>query len=130
MGRFRIDGTSKPGIIIFQLEGALSPQEMREYVAACKRTIEALHGAQFRSFVDIRVMLPLSPESTSILQEVKEHAAAQPNFQGSAVLVASSLIAMQHRRTSIASGVMETELISDDEAACWEHLRRVRRHPP
>ena len=34
---------------------------------------------------------------------------------------------MQHRRTSIAGGVMETELISTDEAALWEHLAALPR---
>ena len=65
----------------------------------------------------------------ALFETAKQHSASKPNFQGSAVLVSSQVVAMQHRRTSSAGGVLETELISDDEAACWEHLRRVRREP-
>jgi len=43
------------------------------------------------------------------------------------VLVASALIAMQHRRTSMDGGVMSTELISQDIRALEQHLRTVYR---
>jgi hypothetical protein len=63
------------------------------------------------------------------MEEAKKYSASRPNFRGSAVLVASATIAMQHRRTSIGGGVMDTELISDDEAELRAHLARVhRRH--
>jgi hypothetical protein len=62
------------------------------------------------------------------MEGAKAYSASLPNFQGSAVLVTSQVIAMQHRRTSTDSGVMDTELISDDEEACREHLRRVQRN--
>jgi hypothetical protein len=37
------------------------------------------------------------------------------------------MVAEQHRRTSTSSGVVETELISSDERALWEHLGKVFR---
>jgi hypothetical protein len=63
------------------------------------------------------------------MERAKEYSASRPNFQGSAVLIASSVVAMQHRRTSASGGVLDTELISDDEAACWQHLAHITRAP-
>jgi hypothetical protein len=34
---------------------------------------------------------------------------------------------MQHRRTSQSSGILDSTLMSDDEAACWAHLAKVKR---
>ena len=59
----------------------------------------------------------------------KAYSAAHANFQGSAVLVASTIVAMQHRRTSASGGVIDTELISAEEATCWEHLAKITRQP-
>ena len=100
---------------------------MTSFVAAHNAAIEGFRGAPYRVFCDLREMLPLSPEAAAGFQAAKAFSSVQPNFQGSAVLVASSVVAMQHRRTSIEGGVMDTERISDDEAVCWDHLRRVAR---
>ncbi|MDB4976669.1 MAG: hypothetical protein JWN48_5010 [Myxococcaceae bacterium] len=127
MGHFRVDASSKSGVIILELHGALSVEEVQQLVAEYTVAVEALRGAPYRVFGDLRNMLPLSPEAASAYQSAKAASALQPNFQGSAVLVASSVVAMQHRRTSIEGGVSETELISSDEAACWDFLRRVQR---
>jgi hypothetical protein len=129
MGQFKVDSASKPGVLQLTLEGALSLDEMKEFVALHNRSIESFNGATYRVFCDLRHMMPLSPEAAALLQTAKQFSASQPSFQGSAVLVASSVVAMQHRRTSIEGGVMSTELITDDEAACWEHLRRTQRMP-
>jgi hypothetical protein len=112
---------------MLEIEGVLSDEEVRAFVLEHNAAIDALRGAAYRVFCNLRNMLPLSPEGSHQFLLAKQYSAAHPNFEGSAVLVASSVIAMQHRRTSLESGVMESELISDDEAACWEHLRRVRR---
>ncbi|MDB4988178.1 MAG: hypothetical protein JWN04_3356 [Myxococcaceae bacterium] len=127
MGEFKVDAHGQPGIVALELRGQLTGDEMRAFVVAHNQAIESLRGAPYRVFCDLRAMLPLSPEASQFLHEAKSFSAAQPNFQGSAVLTASSLVAMQHRRTSVETGIMETELISDNEAACWDYLRRIQR---
>lgn len=128
MGHWNIDGDSSPNVLRVKLSGSLSMEQVAEFVRAHNLAVDALGAANYRVFVDLRELLPLSPEAAQILEEAKAHSASKPNFQGSAVLVQSSLIAMQHRRTSNSSGVLDTELISDDEQACWEHLRKVTRN--
>ena len=108
MGSWTLDTKSRPGIFAIRLEGNFSPSDMRV-------------------FVDIRALQPLSPECTALMEKAKQHSAGRPNFQGSAVLASSSVVAMQHRRTSTSGGVMDTELISDSEEACWQHLASVTR---
>lgn len=110
-----------------RVEGVISEPEMRELVAAHNSAIDAFGAKEYRVFVDIRELKPLSPECAELFERAKLYSSAHVNFQGSAVLVASKLVALQHQRTSVAGGVMSTELISEDEAACWEHLRTVRR---
>ena len=122
-----VDRSSKPGILQISLEGVIAEAEMREFVAAHNAAIDALDGKPYRVFCDIRALLPLSPEAATTMEQAKNHSARHANFQGSAVLVASKLIAMQHQRTSLASGVMSTELISEDATACWAHLAHVKR---
>jgi hypothetical protein len=127
MGQYKVDATTRPGILVLQIDGALSNEETRAFVLEHNAAIESMRGGAYRVFCDLRNMLPLSPEASQQLLLAKQYSAAHPNFEGSAVLVSSSLIAMQHRRTSVEGGVMQSELISDDEAACWAHLRRVQR---
>ena len=127
MGHYKVDTTTKPGILLLEIDGALSQDEIQAFVREHNAAIEAMRGAPYRVFCNLRNMLPLSPEASQSFLQAKQFSATRPNFEGSAVLIASSLIAMQHRRTSVEGGVMDTELISDDEAACWAHLRRVQR---
>jgi hypothetical protein len=127
MGSFVVDTTSQPGILRLVVRGSPSQQQMKEFLEQHNRAIDEYRGAPYRVFCDLREMVPLSPEAATCFQAAKEYSSSHTNFQGSAVLVASSTVAMQHRRTSVEGGVMETELISDNEAACWAHLRRVRR---
>lgn len=109
------------------LEGPVSASEMSDFVQAHNLAIDAFGGAEYRVFCDIRGLFPLSPEAAAEFEKGKAYSAKHANFQGSAVLVASKLVAMQHQRTSVSGGVMSTELISEDEGACWEHLKRVKR---
>ena len=127
MGSWNVDSSSRPGILSLRLEGTLTEDEMREFVRAHNEAIDALDGADYRVFCDIRELKPLSPKCAARFEEAKAYSSAHDNFRGSAVLVASKLIALQHQRTSTSSGVMATELISEDEAACWRHLARVHR---
>lgn len=127
MGSFQIDTTSEPGIVILRLVGALNVDEMRAFARAHNEAIDALGGSPYRVFCDLREMAPLSPDAAKEMESAKTYSASLPNFQGSAVLVSSQVIAMQHRRTSTDSGLIDTELISDDPDACREHLRRVQR---
>lgn len=127
MGSWKVDGTSRPGILALRLEGAMTERETSEFVRAHDAAIDAFGGADYRVFCDIRDLRPLSPEAAALFERAKAYSSSRPNFRGSAVLASSKVVALQHQRTSISGGVMSTELISEDEAACWEHLRRVHR---
>ncbi len=127
MGTWNLDAKSRPGILIMKLDGIFSEEEMRAFVIAHNRAIDEFAGAEYRVFCDLRGLHTLKPECAAILQTGKEYSSAHKNFQGSAVWVASALIALQHRRTSVEGGVMDTELISEDEAALWAHLAKVKR---
>lgn len=122
-----VDGRSTAGILALRLEGQIDDEEMKAFVAAHDRAVDDFGGAPYRIFCDIRGLKPLSPSATSLFERAKRYSADRPNFQGSAVLVSSVTIAMQHRRTSISGGVMATEMITDDERACRAHLSTIRR---
>jgi hypothetical protein len=126
---WNVDGTSMLGILALRLEGSLSDQDMADFVRAHNEAIDGFAGRDYRIFCDIRELKPLSPTASAMFEKAKAYSAAHPNFQGSAVWVSSATIAMQHRRTSTAGGVMDTELISQDERACRVHLSKVRRAP-
>jgi hypothetical protein len=125
---WNVDGTSKPGILHLRLEGRISITEMRAFVIAHNKAIDAFGGADYRVFCDIRMLSPLGPESAEEMQRAKEYSSAHSNFQGSGVWVENATAALQHRRTSQEGGVISTEEFSEDEAALWHHLSRVRRH--
>jgi hypothetical protein len=127
MGTWHVDGKSKPGILAMRLSGVFTTQEMQEFVKAHNAGVDACGSKPYRVFVDIRDLAPLSPECTATMEKAKQYSAGRNNFQGSAVLTSSSVVAMQHRRTSQSGGVLETELLSDDEAECWDHLAKVKR---
>lgn len=124
---FVIDTSSRPGLLQLKLSGTLGAAEMADFVAQHDRAIDALRGRDYRVLCDIRELAPLSAVCTALFERAKRYSASRPNFRGSAVLASSTLARMQHRRTSEASGVMSTELISDDEAECWRHLSIVWR---
>jgi hypothetical protein len=124
---WEIDAISRPGILVMRFRGQLSAREMTNFVAAHNAAVDACRGADYRVFCDIRELLPLSPECTELFETAKAYSASHPNFQGSAVLMSSQLVAMQHKRTSVAGGVWSSELMSADEAACWAHLSSVTR---
>jgi hypothetical protein len=60
-------------------------------------------------------------------ERAKAYSESKKNFCGSAVWGASAVVALQHARTSKASGVLETELGSTDLAALRRHLATVWR---
>jgi hypothetical protein len=62
-----------------------------------------------------------------MMEQCKRYSSQHANFRGSAVLATSATVAMQHRRTSMSGGVLDTELITENEAAAWKHLESVRR---
>jgi hypothetical protein len=127
VGEFVVDVTTHPGVLHLRLKGLFSEADMAAFVAAHDAGVDVFRGKPYRVFCDLRELAPLSPECTQLLERAKSYSARMPNFQGSAVLVTSSLVAMQHRRTSAATGVQATELVSDDEQKCWEHLKLVSR---
>jgi hypothetical protein len=127
MATWRVDTTSTPGIFRMTLEGRFSVEEMTAFVQAHNQAIDGYGTSDYKVWCDISKLLTLSPECASLLEKAKLYSNAHKNFRGSAVLVASALIAMQHRRTSMDGGVMDTELISQDVHALEHHLRTVYR---
>jgi hypothetical protein len=112
-----------------KLAGKLSEDEARAFVDAHNRAIDAFGRRPYRVWVDLKDLSPLSPEAAAEVELAKRYSSQKPNFLGSAVLVSSATVAMQHRRTSVSGGVSAKELISEDEAALRAHLRAVDRRP-
>lgn len=127
MGSWEVNTKEKPGILMLRLKGSLSVEQMQDFLRAHNAAVDAYQGATYRVFCDIRELMPLSPPAAALMERTKAYSASQSTFMGSAVLAAGSLVAMQHRRTSVTGGVIDTELISEDENACWQHLREVTR---
>jgi hypothetical protein len=125
MQPWKVEADRARGVLSLRLDGVMSVEDMEAFVRAHDRAIDEFHGHSYRVFCDIRGLKPLSPQSTELFEKAKRYSASHKNFKGSAVLVDSTLVAMQHQRTSVASGVMSTELISSDEKACHEHLEKL-----
>lgn len=124
---WKVEPDSVRSVLRLRLEGIMSDDEMHAFVIAHDRAIDGFGGADYRVFCDIRGLKPLSPAGTELFEKAKRYSAAHGNFRGSAVLTDSPLAAMQHQRTSVSSGVMSTELISQDEKTCWDHLEALAR---
>lgn len=127
MGKWNVDTKKSPGILHLQLAGQMTSDDMREFLKAHNKAIDSFAGHDYRVFCDIRELLPMKPDCAAFMEEAKKYSSTHRNFKGSAVLVASALGAMQHQRTSVSSGVIKSELISESEEACREHLLRVNR---
>ena len=127
MGQFDIDTSSEPGVLKFTLEGSFSVEEFRIFLREHNRAVDDFLGGKYVVLGDLRRLKPLSQECAEIFEQAKRHSAAQRNFLGSAILVDSNVIALQHRRTSITGGVMDRELISESAIACRKHLDALRR---
>jgi hypothetical protein len=125
--KFEVDTTSMPGVIRCVLAGALQVEDVKAFVAAHNGAVDSTRGADYKVWVDLREMDPLSPEATEVMEQAKRYSFEHPNFRGSAVLVSRATILLQHRRTSVSSGVIDSELLSDDEAECKRHLASVHR---
>lgn len=126
MGTWKVDTDRKPGVVWFELAGLMSVDEMRQFVAAAGKAIQGLGGAEFQIFCDIRELKVLNPECTRLFESAKAYSGSLSNFRGSAVWVANSTTALQHKMSSLKGGVMKTELISEDEQALWEHLKNQK----
>jgi hypothetical protein len=127
MGTWSVDTATRPGILWLTLEGRLSTAEMAAFVDAHNRAIDDYAGADYKVWCDISRMLTLDLECAQLFEKAKLYSSSHANFRGSAVLVASAIVAAQHRRTSVDGGVMPTEMISQDVAALERHLRTVYR---
>jgi hypothetical protein len=128
--KFEVDTTTTPGVIRCVLNGVLQVEDVKAFVAAHNGAVDSMRGADYKVWVDLRGMEPLSPEATEIMELAKRYSSKHPNFRGSAVLVSRATILLQHRRTSVSSGVIDSELLSDDEAECKRHLASVYRTSP
>lgn len=124
---YTIDTTTMPGVLWLRLWGSIKPVEMESFLAEHNAAIDAFGGRVYRVLCDVRRMSPLSPQASVAFESAKAYSAAHMNFQGSAVLVDSALVALQHERTSTTAGVMSTELITDSEEAALNHLSNIDR---
>lgn len=127
MGTWNIDAASRPGILRLTLEGRFTIEEMTAFVEAHNRAIDGYRGSDYKVWCDISKLLTLDQECVRLFEKAKLYSNSRKNFRGSAVLVASAVVALQHRRTSMDGGVMDTELISQDVQALEQHLRTVYR---
>ncbi len=127
MGQWEVDATSEPGVLRCKLTGTVTLQEAAAFVAAHNLAIDNLGSTDYRVWVDLSELSALSPEASALIEKAKRHSSQRPNFRGSSVLVSKGAVALQHRHTSIRSGVMSTEVISDDVEVLREHLRTVYR---
>ena len=127
MAQWTIDVSD--GLLSLRMEGSFSVPEIMAFVVAHNAAVDFFGGAEYRVFCDIRELRALNPACGEQFEKAKAHSAGQAGFQGSAVLVSSKIVAMQHQRSSVMSGVMSTELISHSEEECRAHLASVRRTP-
>lgn len=127
MGKWQVDATSTPGILRLGLEGRMTVEEMTEFVGAHDRAIDAYGGHDYKVWCDLSKLQTLDQECVRLFERAKQYSQARRNFRGASVLVASALIAMQHRRSSVDGGVASCELISQDVQALENHLKSVYR---
>jgi len=127
MGTWTVDTKESPGVLTIVMEGFFSLSEMDSYLSDHNAAVDSFHGLPYRVFVDLRKLQALSPACSEIQERAKRYSASQPNFRGSAVLVSAGIIAQQHERTSLNSGVMETEIITVDESEAKRHLASLIR---
>jgi hypothetical protein len=125
--QWNVDIDSTPGVLRCWLRGSLRLDEMRAFVLAHNVAVDTIAGKDYKVWVDLRGLAPLSPEATEIMEGAKRHSAKQRNFRGSAVLVDNAVIALQHGRTSRTGGVSQTEFTSNNEEACRRHLENIYR---
>lgn len=125
MSSWSVDTDAHPGIVTVTVIGSPDADEIRKLVLAHNAAIDGFHGKPYRIFCDLREMRALSGEAATAFEQAKAYSSTQPNFCGSGVLVESAVVGMQHRRTSVSGGVMDTELISGDSDAIWEHLNSL-----
>jgi hypothetical protein len=127
MGKWNVDTVATPGILRLRLEGRMSVEEMTTFVEAHNRAVDGYGTQDYKVWCDISKLQTLEPECTRLFERAKAYSSGRRNFRGASVLVASAMIAMQHRRTSADSGVASSELISQDVRALEDHLRTVYR---
>ena len=127
MARWKVDTKLKPGILRLELEGRITSDDMAAFVAAHNAAIDGFAGKVYKVFCDIRDLQPLHPECADLFEKAKAYSSSHRNFRGSAVWTRGVVTALQHRRTSTTGGVLDTELIGEDEPALWEHLEKVYR---
>lgn len=124
---YTIDTTTMPGVLWLRLWGSIKPIEMESFLAEHNAAIDAYSGRTYRVLCDLRKLAPLPPQASTAFESAKAYSAAHLNFQGSAVLIDSALVALQHERTSTTAGVISSELITDSEEAALNHLASIDR---
>ncbi len=125
MGSWTVDPGGRPGVLWQEIKGSLTVDEASSLVEGHRAGVDWFSGGKYAVFCDLREMKVLSGEAAAAFEQAKVYSAAQPNFGGSSVLVASTVVALQHQRTSTSGGVMKTEMIGTDEDALWEHLTEL-----
>ena len=67
MGTFKVDARTKPGVLICSFEGSFSEEEVVAFVARHNAAVRSFGSAEYRVLVDLREMLPLSPEAAAVI---------------------------------------------------------------
>ncbi|BEP14049.1 hypothetical protein acdb102_23600 [Acidothermaceae bacterium B102] len=122
MGTWTVDPGRRPGVLWLEIKGTLNVEEAKALVAGHRAAVDGFLGRDYAVFCDLREMKVLSGEAAAVYEQAKVYSAAHPNFRGSSVLVASTVVALQHQRTSASGGVTATELVGTDEAELWRHV--------
>ena len=103
MGSWVVDGKRKPGVLFIEVEGALEVADVEALVAKHNAAIDAFGDSPYTVFCDLRAMKVLAPAGGGPhSSRPRPTASSHANFKGSAVLVASQTVGMQHRRTSVS----------------------------
>src|SRR4051794_24688448 len=110
MGTWSVNTTSEEGLLKMTFEGKLTLEQIVAAVEAHNRGVDSFGERGYHVWVDLSRMQPLTQDCAAALEKAKRYSNARRNFRGSAVLVASPTVGMQHRRTSIDGGVIDSEL--------------------
>jgi hypothetical protein len=115
------DPTKK--LLTLRLSASVTAQALRPMMRAHAQALAATGGSDFGVLADLRGLAPLDRESANLFSEVKRSAVALPGFRARAVLVDSATIALQQKRSSIDTDTTQFELVTNDEAEAFQHLR-------
>ncbi|PTL80779.1 STAS/SEC14 domain-containing protein [Vitiosangium sp. GDMCC 1.1324] len=119
---FQVKVDESNALVEVTLEGAIRPDEMRQFVEQAVSAIQALasQGRIVRALADWRHLRTASPEAAELLRQGQQ-AAMQAGMKRIAELVGSELTALQLNRIARNSGMERIlrRFDSEEEARRW-----------